>query len=260
MPPSRQSKGKRRDPGIDIEALAQQKAKYFRIHAEETHFLASDPTARDKAIAKLYQNPEVKKGPFCANTLVGLDDDPDAFLRAVDEVFENPDRSIDQRVIRMHAAMSGLLVFNQHKIKKPLSNYKGLEWKVHARSHKIHNEWMNKNIPAPHTRLNAFALQGPVQKPLTPPPSRVAPTSTKPLTPNAVDGILSKAKRDDLLKMRFVLEGNIAEDRGVWEVESYCMKRSGDVVYNVLFEDVDEPIPHDEADMRLLLHDSLVAV
>ena len=95
MPPSR-SKDTRKDPGIDLEKLAQGKAKYLRVYAEESRFLSSDPTARDKAIAKLYQHPEVKKGPFCADTLVGPEDDPDAFLRVIDEVFANPDRSIDQ--------------------------------------------------------------------------------------------------------------------------------------------------------------------
>ncbi|RPD57667.1 hypothetical protein L226DRAFT_615235 [Lentinus tigrinus ALCF2SS1-7] len=265
MPPSRRSKGKRKDPGIDIEALARQKAKYFRIHAEESHFLASDPTARDKAIAKLYQHPEVKKGPFCVETYIGPDDDPDAFLRAVDEVFENPDRSIDQRVFRMHAAMSGLLVFNEYKIERPLEGRYDLEEKVQVCSSQIHNAWMRENLPAPQSRLNAFKAQlvrAPAQEPLTPPPSRLPSTSMKPVTPDVIDDILSKTKRDDLLKMKFVLDADApdSETGGPWEVESYCTKRSGEVVYNVLFEDLDDPIPHDEAGMRHLLRDSHVAL
>ncbi len=60
---------------MDIE-LSQEKAKYFRVHAEETHYLAADPTTRNKAITKLYQNPEVKKGFLFAATFVGPEDDP----------------------------------------------------------------------------------------------------------------------------------------------------------------------------------------
>ena len=95
MPPTR-SKGKRSNPGVNIDELAQQKARYFIIHAEESHILAADPTARDAAIAKLYKNPEVKTGFPCASTFIGPNDDPEAFLKAVETVFDNPERSVDQ--------------------------------------------------------------------------------------------------------------------------------------------------------------------
>ena len=90
------AKANRKDHGVDIEGLSQQKAKYFQVHAEETHYLAQDPIARDKAIAKLYENPKVKKGFPCAATYVGPNDDPEVFLAAVDAALDNPDRSIDQ--------------------------------------------------------------------------------------------------------------------------------------------------------------------
>ena len=99
MPPSRSKKGKRKDHGIDIEALAQQEARYLIVHGEESEFLAADPIARDKAIAELYQNPNVKTGALCADTFVGPDDDPDVFLKAVDEVLDNPLRTIEQSVL-----------------------------------------------------------------------------------------------------------------------------------------------------------------
>ncbi|RPD72915.1 hypothetical protein L226DRAFT_141240 [Lentinus tigrinus ALCF2SS1-7] len=134
MPKSRVN---RKDPGIDIEELSRQKARYFQIHAEETHYLAADPTARDKAIAKLYQNPEVKTGFPCAETLLGPDGDPDAFLKAVDNVLENPDRSIDQRVFRFHVAASGLLVFNKHTLTNALGDRRDLRLKVNVRSRQM---------------------------------------------------------------------------------------------------------------------------
>ena len=43
-------------------------------------------TARDRAVAALYAQPGVRDRPFCAGTLVGPDDDPDAFLEATEEV------------------------------------------------------------------------------------------------------------------------------------------------------------------------------
>lgn len=149
MPPSR-SKASRKDLGVDIEALSRGKAKYFIAHAEESHFLASDPTARDKAIAKLYANPNISHGFPCAETFVGPDDDPDAFLAAVDSVLDKPAVTIDQyvissghyphnhntavfrRVFRLHASVSGLMVFNKYKINDPLATRD--EMKVNVRS------------------------------------------------------------------------------------------------------------------------------
>lgn len=102
--------------------------------------------------------------------------------------------------------------------------------------------------------------QAPVPEPLTPPPSRLPSTSMKPLSLEAIDDILSKDRRDDLLQMKFMLNANTPETRSAWEVESYCTKRSGEVVYNILVEGVHDPIPHDEKGMRFLMSDSHVAM
>ena len=90
------SEGDNDDLRVDIAQLSQQKARYSQVQAEESHYLATDPSARDKAIAKLlHQNPEFKGLPY-ADTFVRSDDDPDVFLAAVDAVLDNPERTIDQ--------------------------------------------------------------------------------------------------------------------------------------------------------------------
>ncbi|RPD53736.1 hypothetical protein L226DRAFT_538788 [Lentinus tigrinus ALCF2SS1-7] len=245
MPKSR-SKGKV-PPGVDIEDLSRQKAKYFQVHAEETHYLAADPTARDKAIEKLYQNPEVKKGFPCAGTYIGPNDDPDAFLAAVDEVLDNPDRSIDQRVFRFHVAVSGLMVFNEHRLRKAVGERHDLRMKVNVRSRQIYREWMSKNLPPPS---GVADNPNPAPPPPTPPPSRLPSTSIKAITSDVAEKIL--AMRDEILEMRFMLEAN-TPDKSAWQVESYLTKKGGVVEYNVAFEDCPHAIPHDVDGMRILL-------
>ena len=50
--------------------------------------------------------------------------------------------------------------------------------------------------------------------------------------------------------------------RSRWWVESYAVKRSGEVEYYVVFEDLgeDDSMPHDVQGMRLLLRDSLLVL
>ncbi|TFK90888.1 hypothetical protein K466DRAFT_596610 [Polyporus arcularius HHB13444] len=249
MPPSR-SKRKRKDHGFDIEDLAQRKARYFIAHAEETQFLAADPTARDKAIAELYQKPDIKRGFPCADTFVGPEDDPDAFLEAVDSVLNNPVKTVEQRVLRFHAAVSGLLVFNEHKLYRPLNHRRDLENKVQSRSHQIYMDWANKNLPS-SSDVGAI----PAKEPLTPPPSRLPSSSMTPVTSDTAEGFLSKPL--SIFNMKFIHEANTSES-GAWQVESFLTKSSGEVVYNVLFEDCAESIPHDADGMRVLLRGSHV--
>ncbi len=42
-----------------------------------------------------------------------------------------------RRVLRFHAAVSGLLVFNEHKLYRPLNHRRDLENKVQSRSHQM---------------------------------------------------------------------------------------------------------------------------
>ena len=111
---------------------------------------------------------------------------------------------------------------------------------------------------------------------------------------------MSKAKCDELLRMKFVTVDLDMEDfdddadlgsdvdvdagpgapdshsdedadarsaqapsyRSRWWVESYAVKRSGEVEYYVVFEDLgeDDSMPHDVQGMRLLLRDSLLVL
>ncbi|KAI0758874.1 hypothetical protein C8Q74DRAFT_1300523 [Fomes fomentarius] len=249
MPPSR-SKASRKDPGVDIEALSRGKAKYFIVHAEESHFLASDPTARDKAIAKLYANPNIRNGFPCAETYVGPDDDPDAFLAAVDSVLDKPADTIDQRVFRLHASVSGLLVYNKYKINDPLTSRD--ELKVNVRSRQIYRDWMSKNLPPPESATPLVS-----QTSITLPASRVPSSSIKPLHPESIEALLNNHQW--LLSMKFVLEADSPE-RSTWEIESFLTKKGGNVEYNVVFEDDSAAIPHDAKGIRVLLERSHIIV
>ena len=87
---SRDAANTNTDTDTDIEALAQQKAKYFIVPRKRTMRSRRTSTARDRAVAALCAQPGVRDGPFCAGTLVGPDDEPHAFLEAVEEVLADP--------------------------------------------------------------------------------------------------------------------------------------------------------------------------
>lgn len=74
-----------------------------------------------------------------------------------------------------------------------------------------------------------------------------------PVTSDMAEAFLAKPL--SMLNRKFIHEAN-TPDSGAWEIDSYTTKRSGEVVYNVLFEDCDDPIKHDADGMRVLLRSS----
>ena len=74
-----------------------------------------------------------------------------------------------------------------------------------------------------------------------------------PVTSDMAEAFL--AKPVSILNRKFIHEAN-TPDSGAWEIDSYTTKRSGEVVYNVLFEDYDDPTQHDADGMRVLLRSS----
>ena len=64
---------------VDVEAIAQELARYLQITAEDTQVLSQDPARRDKLIAELYQQPGIKPNSY-ASQFVPSGGDPDAHL------------------------------------------------------------------------------------------------------------------------------------------------------------------------------------
>ena len=64
---------------VDVEALAQEMARYLRITAEDAEYLSYDPARRDAIIAELYTLPGVKPSPW-ANQFVAEGQNPDEYL------------------------------------------------------------------------------------------------------------------------------------------------------------------------------------
>ena len=64
---------------VNVEAMAQELARYLQMTAEDTEVLSQDPTRRDKLIAELYKQPGVKPNSY-ASQFVQPGGDPDAHL------------------------------------------------------------------------------------------------------------------------------------------------------------------------------------
>lgn len=80
----------------DVEAAAQQIFRYLKANAEDTTALAKDPTARDRAIAKLRSDPNVMqptsgKGGFVGPyEMVPLGGDVDGYLAETHALMDKP--------------------------------------------------------------------------------------------------------------------------------------------------------------------------
>ena len=64
---------------VDVEAMAQELARYLQMTAEDAEVLSQDPTRRDELVAELYKQPGVKPNSY-ASQFVPLGGDPDAHL------------------------------------------------------------------------------------------------------------------------------------------------------------------------------------
>ena len=76
---------------VTVEAIAQQIARYMRIHAEDTEFLSYDPAGRDAIIAELYAHPDCKPSIW-PDQLVGAN----LPIEKYDEYLAHADAAIEQ--------------------------------------------------------------------------------------------------------------------------------------------------------------------
>ena len=76
---------------VNVEAIAQQIARYLRIHAEDTEFLSYDPARRDAIIAELYAHPDCKPSIW-PDQLVGAN----LPIEKYDEYLAHADAAIEQ--------------------------------------------------------------------------------------------------------------------------------------------------------------------
>ncbi|KDQ06476.1 hypothetical protein BOTBODRAFT_193024 [Botryobasidium botryosum FD-172 SS1] len=238
---------------VDVEALAQQQARYLRIHAEEAQILAADPTARDKALAELNSSSKVKGGGvLAASVLVPYGDEPDEYLNRVDAELEKVPVTVQERMSRLNYAFSALVVFYEYKIRYALPDHPDLMTQVRLRTIQIHNEWrgdfvrrFNLQIP-PKAKAKAKAR-------VRPAPPRLPPSSTKIINTVEVEDLLKDPKL--LLNMQFTC----VADSATWVTDSFTQSKEG-IEYSIKFDDRSEPYSMDEQGMRILLEESRVNV
>ncbi|KAI1791672.1 hypothetical protein LXA43DRAFT_1181574 [Ganoderma leucocontextum] len=96
---------------VDVEALAQELARYLQMTAEDTEVLSQDPTRRDELIGELYKQLGIAK--------------------------LTPRKSFEERVERLHLAFAAMMVFNQYKVGYALRDLPDLERKVERRRHEL---------------------------------------------------------------------------------------------------------------------------
>lgn len=83
---------------VDVEALAQQAARYMIIAAEDSEVLNRDPTRRNELYAQVSNRPDVKPGAFAPEEMVAFGEDPDVYLNRVDEELQKktPPNSLEE--------------------------------------------------------------------------------------------------------------------------------------------------------------------
>lgn len=86
----------------DVEAAAQQLFRYLKANVEDTTALATDPTARDRAIAKLHSDPNAIQpasgrggfvGPY---EMVPLGGDVDGCLAETHALMDKPAFTVEE--------------------------------------------------------------------------------------------------------------------------------------------------------------------
>ncbi|KAI0748722.1 hypothetical protein C8Q80DRAFT_1121070 [Daedaleopsis nitida] len=103
---------------VDTEYLGRRWARYIQIASEDAEVLSQlDPTLRDHLIKRLYDSGEGAENAF-PEQFVEFDDDPDPFLKAVDEKIDGltPPKNSEERVLRAHLANAAMMVFQHYKI------------------------------------------------------------------------------------------------------------------------------------------------
>ncbi|PIL24480.1 hypothetical protein GSI_14234 [Ganoderma sinense ZZ0214-1] len=186
---------------VDIEALVQRMAWYFKVAAEDTQFLHKHPARRDELFAELYKHPDVKPS-VAANQFVPLGRDPDTHLIPADAEIERltPPKTIEDRVARLHIAWAALMVYNKYKVRYPLLNHSDLGLQVDRRTTQIMDEWRDGEFVHmfPEHAARRAALQGPS----IPTPPTQARLPTAPPARSSDPGPVGAPKRvsDDIRK------------------------------------------------------------
>ncbi|KAM5538022.1 hypothetical protein V8D89_008219 [Ganoderma adspersum] len=234
---------------VDIEALAQGLAYYFKITAEDTQFLSKHIARHDELFAEFYKLPGVKPS-VAACEFVPLGGDPDTHLVPANAQIERltPPKMIEDRVARLHVAFAALMVYNQYKVMYPLFDHRDLQLQV--------DRW--------NAQIRGFQAPPPsaCHTPPTPPrhlgdPKRVSDDEAEHFLRNS----------STLIGTRFVhsppQEQDHGYDEGPWKIMSYTVREGDEGVeheYQVLLEALEgTPLPMDEGEVRYLLQYSTFA-
>ncbi|KAI0671283.1 hypothetical protein C8Q78DRAFT_850523 [Trametes maxima] len=261
---------------VDVEALAQELARYNQICAEDTEFLDYDHAARDRITAELYANPDCKPSAFPHDT-VGGDDEPlekyDAYLAQVNAAIADltPPKSLEDRVVRNHLAFAALMVFMRYKVGYALLDHYDLRMKVIRRYSDLTTLWMDNEYPrlfpdrAAKLKQDSAVPTPPTRgNPLTPPSTNHS-DSPKAIPAGEVAHYL--ANPQTLLGKRFLHtpppDGE-QDYEGEWAIESYSVRmREGRVEheFQVLLEEMDgASLPMDREEVEFLLKHSILVV
>ncbi|PIL24476.1 hypothetical protein GSI_14230 [Ganoderma sinense ZZ0214-1] len=255
---------------VNVEALAQQLAWYFKITAEDTQFLHKHATRRDELFAELYSNPDVKPS-VAPHQFVPLGSDPDTHLIPANAEIERltPPKTIEDRVARVHYAAAALMVFNQYKVNLALLDYADLRLQVIRRKRQIMDEFYNGEFVTLFPEL--------AKRPSKAPSPQTPPTRTGLPTPPATkrSGVRKRVSGDEideflrnpstLVGKRFVSSPPPGQgDGGEWRVVAYAVREGdeGEVEneYQVVLAAFGEDrIPMDEGEVRFQLQHSKLA-
>ncbi|KAI0744550.1 hypothetical protein C8Q76DRAFT_764197 [Earliella scabrosa] len=228
---------------VDVEALAQELARYVRITTEDTEFLSYDPAHPDEYL-----------GPANA---------------AIAEL--TPPKSLEDRAKRMHIAFGATMVFSQFKIAYALRDHPDLDLEVERRQAALMDDWFKNEYPRLFPdRAKAMkdrASWTPPNASNTVQASLAAGRSAQPKVISIDDVSQYLNKPETLLGKRFLHsppQDQEQDYKGTWEMDSYSVRMSEgriDHEYQILLEALDgAPLPMGREDARFLLtHSTQVA-
>ncbi|KAI0642820.1 hypothetical protein C8Q79DRAFT_1002663 [Trametes meyenii] len=261
---------------VDVEALAQELARYNQICAEDTEALDYDHAARDRIMADLYANPDCKPSAFPHDTVGGADEPLekyDAYLAQVNAAIADltPPKSLEDRVARNHLAFAALMVFIKYKVEYALLDYNDLGTKVMQRFSELTRLWMDNEYPrlfpdrAAKRKQNSAVSTPPTRgNPLTPPSTR---HSGRPKAIPVGEVAQYLANPSTMLGKRFLHtppRGEEQDYKGEWTMESYSTRmREGrvDHEFQVVLEAMDgASLPMDREEVEFLLKYSTLVV
>ncbi|KAI1791671.1 hypothetical protein LXA43DRAFT_389864 [Ganoderma leucocontextum] len=251
---------------VNVEALAQQLARYLKVTAEDTQYLSKHATRRDELFAELYKHPDVKSS-VAPQEFVQLGSDPDAHLIPANAEIERltPPKTIEDRVARLHVAAAALMVFNQYKVMYALLDHADLRSQVTRRKRQIMDEWRKGEFVSLFPELARRGSK-------TLPTRACLPTAPPPTRRSGIPKRVSNDEVEQFLRNPSALVGTPfvhsppqdqeQGDSGAWEVASYTVRKGDRGVeheYQVLLDAFGGDPPMDEGVVRYLLQYSTFA-